>query len=287
MKHFFVKVGIKAQVARGVGGLEETPGGARMEEVEHYLTTLESQIKSLAKATLYLVNSSKDTSANMHELGQCLFGLHQTYNTESNSDNGEEEAAASSSKNSHLPTIKAISNVFASLSAINKVKHDEDSAKVGARIHELEWSIKAARLALKRRKNCQLTYTTYLQQIKNRDAAVDKLTKAGEHAKLGDAQKLLDAAKQSSSKALEDLNEVTQRVLREMDRFKRMVDDELRALYVAHAKIQADYANQLDTEWRKMVPGTGANGGTIRRTGSNGAGSVASKGSGEAEMLMI
>mmetsp|Transcript_18251 Transcript_18251/g.38330 ORF Transcript_18251/g.38330 Transcript_18251/m.38330 type:complete len:497 (-) Transcript_18251:338-1828(-) len=287
-KHFFVKVGIKAKVARGVSGLEETPDGARMEEVEHYLSTLENHVKTLSKATLYLVNVSQETSTSMHELGQSLFGLHQTYDPESSTNNEEEETT---SKTSNLPSIKAISNVFASLSAINKVKYDENHSKVSAPIHELEWSIKAARLAVKRRKNCQLTYTTYLQQIKNREAAVDKLTNVADRneTKISDAQTLLEASKQSSSKALSELEAVTQRVFREMDRFKRNVDEDLRKIYLSHAKVQVDYSHQMDTEWGKLVQkssnGSAAVGSGTR--GSVGSGSATSGGSKEAEMLMI
>eukprot|EP00581_Thalassiosira_minuscula_P000911 CAMPEP_0183745666 /NCGR_PEP_ID=MMETSP0737-20130205/66362_1 /TAXON_ID=385413 /ORGANISM="Thalassiosira miniscula, Strain CCMP1093" /LENGTH=484 /DNA_ID=CAMNT_0025981345 /DNA_START=104 /DNA_END=1558 /DNA_ORIENTATION=+ len=287
-KHFFVKVGIKAKVARGVSGLEETPDGARMEEVEHYLSTLENHVKTLSKATLYLVNVSQETSTSMHELGQSLFGLHQTYDPESSTNNEEEETT---SKTSNLPSIKAISNVFASLSAINKVKYDENHSKVSAPIHDLEWSIKAARLAVKRRKNCQLTYTTYLQQIKNREAAVDKLTNVADRneTKISDAQTLLEASKQSSSKALSELEAVTQRVFREMDRFKRNVDEDLRKIYLSHAKVQVDYSHQMDTEWGKLVQkssnGSAAVGSGTR--GSVGSGSATSGGSKEAEMLMI
>ena len=295
VKHFFVKVGVKAKVARGVGELEETGDGARMEEVEAYLNTLDNHVKALAKATLYLVNVSKDTSTTMHELGQSLFGLQQTYDPESIA--GDEDDDASDSKKTNLPSIKVISNAFASLSAINRVKHDENHKKVGTPVHELEWSIKAARLAVKRRKTVQLTYTTYNQQIKNREANVDKLTKQatmsnvpGSHdASIVDAQKLLDQARQKSDKALQELDDVTQRVFREMDRFKKEVDKELRNLYMAHASVQIDYSKQLDAEWTKLLPGGGNGGGS--GGGKPGiasrASSVASTGSEKSESVMI
>jgi len=280
VKHFFVKVGIKAKVARGGGELEETGNAARMEEVEHYLNTLENHVKALSKATLYLVNVSKDTSTTMHELGQSLFGLQQTYDTESDASNDDDSSEPRKTLN--LPTIKAISNVFASLSAINKVKYDDNNKKVGTPVHELEWSIKAARLAVKRRKNCQLTYTTYLQQIKNREAAVDKLADTARvHPNPGllderivSAQKLLDQSKQNSTKALGDMEDVTRRVFREMDRFKMDVDEQLRRLYVSHARVQVDYSRQLDAEWEKMLPnsaagsGVAGNGGNASHTSS-------------------
>lgn len=295
VKHFFVKTSVKMKSARGVE-LEETRDGARMEEVESYLNTLETQVKSLSKATLYLVAASKETSTNMHELGLTLFGLHQTYDPESASNRNVDSDDSFAAKTKNLPPIKAISNVFASLSAINKVKSDENEAKVGTAMHELEWSIKAARLAVKRRKNCQVTYNTYLQQIKNREGALEKLQKAADlspqpgasDAKIADAQKLLETAKQSANKSLGELNEVTQRVFREMDRFKRNMDLELRRLYASHARIQMDYSAQLDAEWRKLLPnngGAGSGGSTpLQRRGSGGSGG---SGSDKAEMLMI
>lgn len=301
-KHFFVKVGIKAKVARGVSELQETQEGARkMEEVEHYLTTLETHVKALSKSTLFLVNSSRETSTTMHELGQSLFGLHQTYDPESNASGVDDDVDTmtppSPAKKPNLPSVKVISNVFASLSAVNKVKYDENHAKVGRPMVDIEWSIKAARLALKRRKNCQLTYNTYLQQIKNRESSLEKLNEKAAVSpqpgmmdnKISEAQQYLENAKQSANKALGDLDDVTARVFREMDRFKRTVDEELRELYVNHARVQVDYSRQLEAEWRKLTPnnGSGASGG-----GVGGAAGMSRKGSSgssakDKETLMI
>jgi hypothetical protein len=105
-------------------------------------------------------------------------------------------------------------------------------------------------------------------------------------SQISSAQKLLDQAKPSATKALAELDAVTSRVFREMDRFKSDADMELRKLYVAHARVQVDYSMQLDTEWRKMLPeGEQKNGGgvskaALRRAGSSGSGK-------EAESLMI
>ena len=50
------------------------------------------------------------------------------------------------------------------------------------------------------------------------------------------------AAKLSVDKALRELEAVTQRVYRKMDRFKEDVDTELRNLYAAHARVQVNYS---------------------------------------------
>merc|ERR1719253_2292743 len=196
----------------------------------------------------------------MHELGQSLFGLHQTYDPAAQS-HGEEEniapAAGTLRSSSGLPSIKAISNVFASLSAINKVKHDENHSKVGTPIEQLEWSIKAARLAVRKRKNCQLTYTTYVQQSKNREAGVDKLIKSA------------DLNPQSGT-----------------NDEKIATAQELRKLYVSHAKVQVDYSQQMDSEWKKLAGAPGGGGGNGAR-GGPGAGAGGAGGSTEAETLMI
>lgn len=290
VKHFFVKKTIQAKVMRG-GELEETGDGQQMQEIEQYLDTLENHVKSLSKATLYLVSVSEETSKSMHELGQTLFGLHQTYDPESALRNNDNE-----DKKSNLPSLKAISNVFASLSAINKVKYDENSIKVSQPVQDTEWSIKSARLAVKRRKERQLTYNTYLQQIKNRQAAIDKLNhnaalnppSPASDSKMAEAQKLLDSARHSSRTALEELDSVTQRVFREMDRFKVGMDEELRKIYVQHAKVQVDYSQQLDGEWRKLLPtggGGSVGGGGMGRARSSVSGS--GSGSQDADILMI
>lgn len=158
VKHFFVKAGIKAKVARGVD-LEETPDAAQVDEVEQYLSALETHVKALAKATLYLVDVSKETSTNMHELGQSLFGLHQTYDPDTTTPDDNDSSSSSNNSNakSKNPSLKTISNIFASLSAINKVKYDDNYAKVSKPIIDIQDNIKAARLALKRRKDHAIT----------------------------------------------------------------------------------------------------------------------------------
>lgn len=305
VKHFFVKAGIKAKVARGKD-LEEIPDAAQMDEVEQYLSTLETHVKALAKATLYLVDVSKDTSTHMHELGQSLFGLHQTYDpdtTTSEEEDGSSSSSSSSSTNknnsnvkSKNPSLKTISNIFASLSAINKVKYDDNYAKVSKPIHEIQDNIKAARLALKRRKDHAITYNTFLQQIKNRQATLEKLNQknatspqATTENQIVSTQQLLDESNKASKVALAALEKVTQRVFREMDRFKLSVDAEMRLLYVNHARVQVDYSRQLDVEWNKLLPNGGGGGDGVngRVGGAGGSGvndGVLSK---EAEMLMI
>lgn len=291
VKHFFVKAGIKAKVARGQD-LEETPDAAQVDEVEQYLSTLETHVKSLAKSTLYLVDVSKESSTNMHELGQSLFGLHQTYDPDaatSDDENGSKNN--NSNAKSKNPSLKTISNIFASLSAINKVKHDDNYAKVSKPILDIQDNIKAARLALKRRKDHAITYNTFLQQIKNRQAALEKLNHKNatspqsttEH-QIVNTQQLLDESNKAAKMALAALEKVTQRVFREMDRFKHGVDAELRVLYVNHARVQVDYSRQLEFEWKKLLPNGGGDGMNGRGGGGVDDGGALSK---EAEMLMI
>jgi len=297
VKHFFVKAGIKAKVARGVD-LEETPDGAQMEEVEQYLSTLEMHMKALAKSTLYLVDVSKESSTHMHELGQTLFGLHQSYDPDApstdNTGSGDNDGNNNSSTKSKNPSLKTISNIFASLSAINKVKHDENYIKVSKPIRDLEDNIKAARVALKRRKDHAITYNTFLQQIKNRQAALEKLNHKNatspnsqtEH-QIVSTQQLLDESNKFAKVALASLEKVTQRVFREMDRFKHNVDGELRLLYANHALVQVDYSRQLDVEWNKLLPNGHGGGGLSGRVGGGGSGEDDGGLSKEAEMMMI
>lgn len=307
LKHFFVKATVKVKVARG-GELEETDDGAQMEVVTNYINELDVHMKTIAKATHHLVNVSRESSTNMHELGQSLFGLHQLHHPESANNpyvvDSELQTNSSSSSNnntssSNPPSMKLISNIFASLSAVHKVKYDEHQLKVGSLTQELEWSIKSARLAIKRRKNAQLTYNTYLQQLKNREQALDKLIKAADMSaqpansdgKVAEMQKSIDATRESARNARIELDAVTQRVFREMDRFKLDVDVELRKVYVIHARVELDYSTQLDCEWRKMLnPPSGSGGDSGGGVGNDSIGSLPSlnsSGNDAEEMQMI
>jgi chromosome segregation ATPase len=278
VKHFFVKTTVKAKAMRGAE-LEETSDGQQVEEIEDYLNTVSTHIKSLSKTTLALVKASDETSKNMHELGQTLFGLHQTYDPEKLSNN----------KDTALPSLKAISSSFGSLSAIHKVKYDDNTSKVTQQILDIENSIKSARLALQRRKEKQITYNTYLQQIKNRTQNLDKAqhnaalnpTAGSGDVKIAEAQKSLESARSASKSALDELIQVTERIFREMDRFKANLDEELRALYVRHARVQVDYSRQLDGEYGKLL-GDGSAIGKAVGGGKNNSG-----GDQDADVMMI
>ncbi|KAL3827626.1 hypothetical protein ACHAXA_000499 [Cyclostephanos tholiformis] len=296
VKHLWVKTSVKAKVARGNMELEETTDGKKMEEVENYVDALDTHVKTMSRCTLYLAGLSGEVSTNMHELGQSLFGLHQLYDPETSvnsSGSSLDSAVIPTNKRSGLPSIKAISSVLASLSAVNKVKHDENQTKVGVPMREIEWMIKAARLAIKRRKNCQLTYNTYLQQVRNRESTLEKTRVAAEllpgngHAdKIGDAERLVEMARKSANAARVELDVVTQRVFREMDRFKRMVDLELRNLYANLARVEVEHTQQLDGEWNKLL---NAGGGVSANDGSYKSMTVSPPltPSRDAEMMMI
>lgn len=296
IKHFWVKATVKVKVARGTSELEDTSDGRKMEEVENYIESLDVHVKMLSRCTLKLVGTAKETSTTMHELGQSLFGLHQLYDPETNANNASAIGADPTPyKLSTLPSIKTISNVFASLSAVNKVKSDENQTKVVSPMREIEWMIKAARLAIKRRKNCQLTYNTYIQQQKNRESSLEKIRVAadlipgnGHSEKINDAQKLVDVARQSAAKALVELETVTQRVFREMDRFKRTVDTELRILYANFARVEVENSGQLDAEWKKLLFGSVGDG-SAALTNSNDSQAMVmpASPSDDAEVLMI
>jgi len=99
---------------------------------------------------------------------------------------------------------------------------------------------------------------------------------------MANAQTSLDNARQLANKALEELDEVSQRVLREMDRLKAEVDESLRKIYVDHAKVQVGYSRQLDAEWNKLA-GMGSGPGPaipMRKSTSSGVAS-------DTEILMI
>jgi chromosome segregation ATPase len=125
------------------------------------------------------------------------------------------------------------------------VKYDDNTRQVTQSVLDIENSIKAARLALQRRKEKQITYNTYLQQIKNRTTTLEKAQHAASlqppstanDAKISDAQKSLETARHSSQSALDELIQVTELVFREMDRFKRDLDGELRRVYVRHGRV--------------------------------------------------
>jgi hypothetical protein len=84
---------------------------------------------------------------------------------------------------------------------------------------------------------------------------------------------------------LAELDVVTQRVFREMDRFKRIADAELRMLYATLARVEVEHTQQLDVEWNKLLnTRVGGGAGGMRPMNVSPPSTPLSK---EAETLMI
>ena len=101
-------------------------------------------------------------------------------------------------------------------------------------------------------------------------------------AKIGDAQRSLESARQASKAAMDELIQVTERVFREMDRFKHNLDEELRGVYARHARVQVDYSKQMDGEYNKLLGHGGRS-----SNGSGGKVDLIKNGGGDAEVMMI
>lgn len=115
--------------------------------------------------------------------------------------------------------------------------------------------IHAVKKALEKRAEKRLTYTTCVQEVHTKRSFVDKYRGyPGKEEKAFQAQASLQRAMDAAELAREDFATVSQRILREMDRFKREKADEMRYTVLNYIELQIQYNQKMEDIWARLIP---------------------------------
>jgi sorting nexin-1/2 len=115
--------------------------------------------------------------------------------------------------------------------------------------------IHAVKKALDKRAERRLTYTTCVQEVQTKRSVVDKYRGyPGKEDKAFQAQASLQRAQDAAEVAREDFATVSQRILREMDRFKREKAEEMRCTVLNYMELQIQYNQKMEDIWARLIP---------------------------------
>jgi hypothetical protein len=116
-------------------------------------------------------------------------------------------------------------------------------------------TIYAVKLALQRRHEKRLTYTTCLAEVNAKRTNLQKLRMTpGAEAKAYGAEMSLKRGEAAADGARDSFATVSQRVLREVDRFKREKGDEMRRVILDYITLQIDYNRRMEEVWADLLP---------------------------------
>jgi len=116
-------------------------------------------------------------------------------------------------------------------------------------------TINAVKLALSRRNEKRLTLATCLADVNGKTASLNKLRGVpGKEDKAYQVETQLVKANQAAATAREEFATVSQRVLREVDRFKREKADDMRRTVMDYIHLQITYNKKMEQVWAKLIP---------------------------------
>lgn len=219
------------------GDLVRSPDDDLFEEIERYVNNLDAQMRNVSAQASGLVRKGKEIANGLFEFGLAFNLL------------GQSEADALGD------ALGRVGEAADSLSVLSAEHADREAARFERPLSDYVKTIYAVKLALGRRHEKRLTYTTCLQEVNAKNAALAKLRATpGAEGKAYTAEMSLRRAQEAADAARDDFMTVGQRVLREVDRFKREKADEMRRTVTEYIELQIEHNRKMEEIWTNLIP---------------------------------
>jgi len=219
------------------GDLVRSPDDDLFQEIERYVNGLDAQMRSVAHQASGLVRKGKEIANGLFEFGLAFNLL------------GQSEA------DSLGLALGKVGEAADSLSVLSAEHAEREMAQFEEPLQDYIKMIHAVKLALQRRHEKRLTYTTCLSEVETKQTNVAKLRATiGAEAKAYSAEMSLKRARDAAELARDEFATVSQRVLREVDRFKREKADDMRKTVLDYINLQIEYNKKMEEVWGALVP---------------------------------
>mmetsp|Transcript_28752 Transcript_28752/g.27674 ORF Transcript_28752/g.27674 Transcript_28752/m.27674 type:complete len:469 (-) Transcript_28752:247-1653(-) len=250
IRHNLVRTAVSLTVAGGQGELEETEIDPVFVEIKEYLKKLEFDVKQLCVMSSKMMKGTKERGESLQNLSKTLNALDTATNTEPDEDDYEEEVSTN-------PVLQGLIKRLEPLATLSAEQSWYEHTTMVDRFKELERDVQAIKLALQRRRDHRISYTARVKEVKTKQKSVDKIAqsdaKPGKTDKLNSSQMELQTAKELSETARVNLDEVSKRIMREMDRFEEEMQDTVQLSIVNFAQVQVEYSNKSIGGWSDLI----------------------------------
>jgi len=219
------------------GDLVKSPDDELFEEIQRYVHGLDTQMKNVATQATGLVRKGKEIANGMFEFGLAFNVL------------GQSEADALGD------ALCKLGETADRLSVLSAEHADQEAAQFEDPLVDMIKRIHAVKLALHKRHEKRLTYSTCLQSVESKQTQLAKLrAQIGMEAKAYATEMSLRRAQETAEVARQDFATVSQRVLREVDRFKRETVEDMRRTVLEYVRLQVDYNKRMEGIWATLIP---------------------------------
>ena len=222
------------------GDLVQSPNDELFVEMECYIESLDKQIKAVLQHATTLIKRSRQTSVGLANLGSALMQINSNEATvEEGHLMGCEQLGHTAEQQSSL-TLQY---------ANDEVKHWEEPLK------EYVLYIQSLKVALQKRADMRIHYTTWLHSIDKKQKTLPKLRSTpGSEAKAFGMETSLQRKQSEAETIKEEYEVVCQRLLREFDRFKRDQVILIQQTFINYTQMQIQHHRQVEQNWSHLLP---------------------------------
>ena len=219
------------------GDLVKSPDDELFEEIQRYIHGLDSQMKNVSTQASGLVRKGKEIANGLFEFGLAFNLL------------GQSEADALGD------ALCKLGETADRLSVLSAEHSDKEASQFEDPLVDMIKMIGAVKLALHKRHEKRLTYSTCLQEVESKQNQLAKLrAQIGMEAKAYGVEMSLRRAQENAELARDDFATVSQRVLREVDRFKRETTEDMRRTVLEYITLQVEYNKKMEGIWATLIP---------------------------------
>lgn len=219
------------------GDLVRSPDDDLFEEIARYIHGLDTQMRNVSHQATGLVRKGKEIANGLFEFGLAFNLL------------GQSEADALGD------ALSKMGETADRLSVMSAEHADKEMQQFEEPLQDYIKLIHSVKLALQRRHEKRLRYSTTLADVESKQAQLVKLRATiGSEAKAYGVEMSLRRAHEAAEAARDDFATVSQRVLREVDRFKREKAEDMRRTVLDFINLQVEYNKRMEEIWATLIP---------------------------------
>jgi hypothetical protein len=198
---------------------------------------LDNQMRNVSNQATALVRKGKEIANGLFEFGLAFNLL------------GQSEADALGD------ALSKMGETADRLSVLSAEQAEKELTQFDEPLQDYIKTIHAVKLALQRRHEKRLTFSTCLSEVDSKQTQLAKLrAQIGSESKAYSVEMSLRRAQEASEAAKEDFATVSQRVLREVDRFKREKAEDMRRTVLDYINLQVEYNKRMEEVWAALIP---------------------------------
>eukprot|EP00578_Thalassiosira_sp_NH16_P011384 CAMPEP_0181115478 /NCGR_PEP_ID=MMETSP1071-20121207/21452_1 /TAXON_ID=35127 /ORGANISM="Thalassiosira sp., Strain NH16" /LENGTH=567 /DNA_ID=CAMNT_0023199685 /DNA_START=78 /DNA_END=1781 /DNA_ORIENTATION=+ len=219
------------------GDLVSSPDDDLFDEIERYVEALNVQMKRVSNQAAGLTRKSREVANGLFEFGLAFHQLGQS--------EGEELGTK----------LQLMGGTADTLSGMAATRADAELRRLEEPFKDYLKTVHAVKLALGRRHDKRVSYTALLHEIQTREVSLHRARMTpGSEGRAYSTEMSLQRYQAAANVAQEEYAECSQRVLREVDRFKREKAEEMKVVVLDFITLQIEVERAMEKVWGELVP---------------------------------